>query len=110
MNKDDKNTQAPEEEGVKDFKLLYVAIGCFAVSTVLLGLAVGLSFVISNIGIYLLISSMVLALAAVSFINGQKRKATNTLCKVIQILSYAVMIAGLALFIFGASVSGLQKQ
>ncbi|MCM1546466.1 MAG: hypothetical protein NC033_05460 [Clostridiales bacterium] len=104
IEKDEKKDEQPEE-GNKNFTLLYVAIGCFAAACVLFALA----FVISGAGVYMLIASMICALAAVSFINGQKRKASNTLCKVMQILSYVVMIAALAVFIFGASVSGTAK-
>ena len=105
MNKEDKNTQETNEEGAKSFTLLYIAIGCFAVAGVLFALA----FVIKGAGVYMLIASMVTSLAAVSFINGQKRKATNKLCKIMQILSYVVMIAALAVFIIGASMAGAAK-
>lgn len=99
MNNEDKNTEETKEEGVKSFTLLYVAIGCFAVACVLFALA----FLIKGAGVYMLISSTVLSLAAVSFINGQKRRAVNKLCKIFQILSYVVMIAALAVIIIGTA-------
>lgn len=101
MNEEEKNTEETTEEGAKNFTLLYVAIGCFAAACITFALA----FFIYGAGIYFLIASLTCSLAAVSFINGQKRKATNTLCKVLQILSYIVMFAALAVFIIGASVS-----
>ncbi len=91
MNNDDKDTEKIT------FTLLYVAIGCFAVSCVLFALA----FVISGAGVYLLIASMTCSLAAMSFINAQKRKAANKLCKVFQILSYVIMFAAVAVFVWG---------
>lgn len=93
MNEENKNTEKP------NFTLLYIAIGCFAVACVLFALA----FIISGAGVYMLISCMILSLAAVSFINGQKRRATNKLCKIMQILSYVIMIAALAVFIIGTA-------
>ena len=102
MNKDDKNTEKTTEEttteGAKSFTLLYIAIGCFAAACILFGL----SFFIYGAGVYMLIASLTCSLAAVSFVNGQKRKVTNKLCKVLQILSYIVMFAALAVFVIGA--------
>ncbi len=97
MNKKDKNTEETTEEGEKNFTLLYVAIGCFAASFVLFAL----SFFISGAGVYLLIASMTCSLAAMSFINAQKRKAVNKLCKIFQILSYVIMFAAVAIFVWG---------
>ena len=105
MNKDNKNTEETTEEGAKSFTLLYIAIGCFAVACILFALA----FVISGAGVYMLIVSMITSLAAVSFINGQKRRATNKLCKIIQILSYAVMIAAVAVFVIGTATVNASK-
>ena len=99
MNKEDKNTEQPT------FTLLYIAIGCFAVACVLFAL----SFVIKGAGVYMLIASMTCALGAMSFINAQKRKATNKLCKIIQILSYVILFAAVAVFVIGASVAGTQN-
>lgn len=99
MNKENKNTENPT------FTLLYIAIGCFAVACVLFALA----FLISGAGVYMLIASMTCALAAMSFINAQKRKATNKLCKIIQILSYVILFAAVAVFVIGASVAGTQN-
>ncbi len=105
MNEENKNTEQTTEEGAKNFTLLYIAIGCFSVSCITLALA----FFIKNAGVFMLIASLLCSLAAVSFLNGQKRKAYNTLCKVIRILSYVVMVAALAVFIIGASIAGSAK-
>ena len=102
MDKDDKNTEKPAEEttqeGAKSFTLLYVAMGCFAAACILFAL----SFFIYGAGVYMLIASLTCSLAAVSFVNGQKRRATSKLCKVLQIFSYIVMFAALAVFVIGA--------
>lgn len=104
MNNEQKNndemTETPEN-GVKNFTLLYIAIGCFAVSCVLFALA----FVIKYAGVYMLIASMICSLASVSFLNGQKRRAYNKFCFVLRILSYAIMLAALAVFIIGTVVA-----
>ncbi|MDE6691654.1 MAG: hypothetical protein K2K04_06755 [Clostridia bacterium] len=105
MNKDDKNTEETTVQGAKSFTLLYIAIGCFAAACILFALA----FFIHGAGVYMLIASLTCSLAAVSFINGQKRKATNMLCKVLQILSYVVMFAALAVFVIGAGFGASAK-
>ena len=98
MNDENKDTEKTT------FTLLYVAIGCFAVAFILFALSIILPLVnVNGASVYLLIASMVTSLAAVSFINGQKRKATNKLCKIINVLSYVVMIAALAVFIIGTA-------
>ncbi len=99
MNNEDKNTEKPT------FTLLYVAIGCFAAACILFGL----SFFIYGAGVYMLIASMTCSLAAMSFVNAQKRKAANKLCKIIQILSYVIMFAAVAVFVIGASMAGTQS-
>ena len=100
MNNDEnKNNEKPT------FTLLYVAIGCFAAAC----LTFALSFFIYGAGVYLLIASLTFSLAAMSFINAQKRKATNKLCKVIQILSYVIMFAALAVFVIGAGFGSTSK-
>ena len=110
MNKDNKNTEETTEEGAKSFTLLYIAIGCFAAACILFALSLILPLVnVAGAGVYMLIASMITSLAAVSFINGQKRRATNKLCKIIQILSYAVMIAAVAVFVIGTATVNASK-
>lgn len=108
MNKENKNTEeTPAEEGEKNFRLLYVAIGCFAAACLLFALALGLTAakVIVGKGVYLLIASMICALAAMSFINGQKRRCVNKLCKIMQVLNYVILFANLAVFVIGVSMA-----
>lgn len=108
MNKDNRNEEIKNEDGTKpekpvNFIRLYIAIGCFAAGVVLFIL----SFFIKGgkAGIYLLISSMIGELAAVTFTNAQKRVKETVLVKVFRYLSYAVMIAGLIIFIIGTTVN-----
>ncbi len=109
-NKTDKE-QTPVEEGKKNYTLLYIAIGCLAVSAVLFALAFILSGLtpLKGAGVYLLIASMLFALASASFLNGQKRKSYNTVCKIVRVLSYVLMVAALAVFVIGASLAGTAK-
>lgn len=119
-NKRTQNSSEQQSGGVKDaqelteqenaqpekkanFIRLYISIGCFAVGVILFIL----SFVIKGgkVGVYLLISSMIAELAAVTFTNAQKRVSETVLVKVFRYLSYAVMIAGLIVFIIGTGVS-----
>ena len=97
--------QTEENGGKKSFVCLYVAIGCFALGCVLLAL----SFFIKGAGVYLIISSLISELASVSFLNGQKKHGVNTACKVIRILSYAVMVIGLIIVIIGMSIAASAK-
>lgn len=109
MNKEDKNTEEEitDGEGAKSFTYLYIAIGCFAAACALFALALGLTaaHVIKDKGVYLLIASMLCALAAMSFINAQKRKAVNKLCKIMQVLNYVILFANLAVFVIGVSMT-----
>lgn len=105
MNKDEKNSEETVEnsapEGAKNFIYLYIAIGCFAAAC----LTFALSFFIYGAGVYMLVASMTCSLAAMSFVNAQKRKAKNILCKVLQILSYVIMFAAVAVFVIGAGMA-----
>lgn len=97
--KDGSPAQSEEETTpqTKSFLFLYIAIGCFAVGCALFVL----SFFIKNVGVYFIVSTMICELAAVSFINAQKRKYNSKVCLVFTILSYAVMIAAFGVFIIG---------
>lgn len=111
MNNENKNTEEqPEEEGEKNFKLLYIAIGCFAAACILFVLAIIFPFVhVTGASVYLIIASMTCSLASMSFINGQKRKANHRLCKIFQVLSYVIIFADAIFFVIGASLSGSQN-
>ncbi|MDE6791357.1 MAG: hypothetical protein K2J61_06505 [Clostridia bacterium] len=105
------NTQASTEEqteengGKSSLICFYIAIACFAVGCVLFGI----SFAIKGAGVYLLISSMISELASVTFLNAQKRHGENKACKIIRILSYVVMAAGIIVFVVGTVLSASAK-
>lgn len=109
MNKENKQTEEVrngeenQPEKKNNFVRLYISIACFAAGVVLFIL----SFVIKGgkVGVYLLISSMICELAAVTFTNAQKRVNETTVTKVFRYLSYAVMIAGLIVFVIGTTVN-----
>lgn len=98
-----KNVDEPQPEKKNNFIRLYISIGCFAAGVVLFIL----SFFIKggSAGVYLLISSMICELAAVTFTNAQKRVNETKLVKIFRYLSYGVMIAGLIVFTIGMGMS-----
>ncbi len=113
MNNENNNVQGQNPDGQeenKSFLLLYIAIGCFALGTVLLGLAIGLSFAVNGVGVYLLIASLISELASVTLLNAQKRHGVNKLCTVIRVLSYIVMAIGVLIFAFGAAIGINMKE
>lgn len=106
---------APDEEaakqtdgqtGNKNFVCLYVAIGCFAVACILLAL----SFFIRGAGVYMLIASMLSSLACASFLNAQKRRGENKVCKILRIVNYVVMGAAILVVVVGMGVTSASKQ
>ncbi|MDE7076182.1 MAG: hypothetical protein K2O62_02545 [Clostridia bacterium] len=107
LKESEEKTEAQTEEngGKNSLICFYIAIACFAVGCVLLGI----SFAIKGAGVYLLISSMISELACVSFLNGQKKHGENKACKIIRFLSYGVMAAGIIVFVIGMSVSASAK-
>ena len=110
--KENKNEQPKEltpEDEKKRIIYTYVAIGCLAVGVVLLALAVGLSYVVYGIGVYLLIASIVSEIAAVSFINSVEKLGKSKLTLALKIISYAVMVAGFAIILFGTVASATLK-
>lgn len=113
MNENELNEyeNLPEPTGYKKWLCLYCAIGCFAVGVILFALAIGLTFGgIKNVGVYLIIASMMCELASVSFLNAQKRYATNKACTIFRVLSYIVMFAGLIFVLVGMGLSASQKE
>lgn len=68
-----------------------MAVICFALGV----LSFGLSF--TALGVYALFASMILELAAISFLNGQKRYNYFFACKVLRVASYVVMLLGVAM-------------
>ncbi len=104
-NNTEQQPENTEEQSKKSYVFMYIAIGCFAVGCILLAL----SFVIRGAGVHFLIASMISELAAVSFINAQKKRVNTKACLLISILSYAVMAAALIIFIVGIGVGSSAK-
>lgn len=92
------STQTDEYKGGRIY--FYVALGCFILGFVLLVL----SFVVGQSGTTLLFISMLAQLVSVSFLNAQKRREEFTACKILRYLSYAAMIAAIAIVLIGISV------
>lgn len=83
-----------QSDGVASMKCFWIAVGCCAVGAVLLGLT------FTVLGVYALLASLICELAAVSFLNGQKKHGYFTLCKVVRVVSYAIMIAGVVIMVW----------
>ena len=83
---------------------MFVALGCLIAGAIVFVL----SFFIKGAGVPLIIASMILALACASFLNGQKRKAYSNACKVLQVLSYVLMIACVAVVLTGTVLNSQQ--
>lgn len=92
-----------------NFICLYIAIAVFALGVVLFGLSIGLAFVVANVGVYLLIGSMVAELAAISFCNAQKTNGQHKLTIVFKVLSYIVMFAAVIIFAVATGVGASNK-
>lgn len=73
----------------------YTAIGLLVAGVVFLGL------MFSPLGIYALIAAVLLNLAALSFINLQKKKNNFEKLKIIRIIAYVLLGVSLAVFIGG---------
>lgn len=93
------------ESGAKNFTLMFVALGCLLAGIVLFIL----SFFIKGAGVYLLVASMIFALACASFLNGQKRRAYSTACKVLRVACYVLMVACVGVVIAGTVTVNTQK-
>ncbi len=74
----------------------YIAIALTALSA----LAIGLSFTV--LGIYSLISAVLLSLASLTFVNVQKKKNDFPKLKIINICAYTVL--GICLIIFTGGI------
>ena len=104
---DKKSSQPAQTDGqgeAKNFTLMFIALGCLVVGAIIFAL----SFFIKGAGVYLIIASMIFALACSSFLNGQKRRAYSNACKVIMVLSYALMIACVAVVLTGTVMNSQQ--
>lgn len=111
-NKDnkDKNTDLQPQtddqpQGKKAFLCLYIAIGCLAAGCILFAL----SFVIKGFGVHMLIASMIAELAAVSFLNGQKKRTPVKVGFALTIISYVIIAAALIVFVVGIGIANTAK-
>ncbi len=96
----------PEQPEIKaNFLCLYIAIGCLAAGCILFGLA----FAVKGAGVYLLLASMISQLAAISFLNAQKKNGASKASFPLIIVSYVVMFAAAIVILTGMVVSGTQK-
>lgn len=98
-----KNKEEINKEEIKSTTktYFYVAIG----ACILAATAFGLSF--SFLGIYALISSIILELAALSFILTQKKKNNFPAVKIVLIISYVLLALSVLLFIGGLIYSAI---
>lgn len=115
-NKNDKNLNEKDlqnADGEEDKKsaaiYFFIALGCFAVGCALFALAMVFTFAVKNgTAYYFIIATMISELAAVSFLNAQKKKGGDGKLRfAFVILSYIVMGAALAIFLMGTVASGI---
>lgn len=83
-----------ENDAPQNKNNFWIAVVCCALG----GLFFGLSFTV--MGVYALFSSMILELAAVSFLNAQKRHGYFLACKILRVVSYVIMAVGVG-FVIG---------
>lgn len=105
LDKDKQHGQQPQDDLPQSDtkKYFWVSVGAFVIGAVLFGLTF-----VPAVGQYGVISSMVCQLIAITFLNVQKKYNYFTLCKVLRVLSYAVLIAG-ALVLSGAAIFASQQ-
>lgn len=68
-------------------------------------LALLLAFLIPNAGVYMLVVCILCELASLAFLNNQKKRYNFKLCLIVRIVSYAVLLAALVIFIIGAAIA-----
>jgi hypothetical protein len=90
-NNNDKQNNDNGQESSKTY--FWIAVASFVSG----GVFLGLSFTV--MGVYSLFASMIIELAAVSFLNAQKKRNYFFICKVIRVLSYAVMLVAFGLVV-----------
>ena len=95
MDEENKNGQNQEPEKQKNLLNLYIAIG------LILGGAVALGVSFTKLGIYALIASMIFQIAAMTFLNLQKKKNDFKWLLYIKIVSYILFAAALLIFLGG---------
>lgn len=94
-----------QEEKQPNYVFFYIALGCFALGALMFGLA----FAVRGAGTYFLFASMISELAAVTFLNAQKKRYPFKWILLVRVFSYAVMAAALVIVIFGLSIVASTK-
>jgi hypothetical protein len=89
-NKNANNINQQQEIEDENKVCFWVSVGLFAVGLILFVV----SLFVTVIGFYGILASMIAQLAAITFLNVQKKHGYFFACKVIRVLSYIVMIAG----------------
>lgn len=92
QDEENKNNAPPANKNC-----FWASVVAFALGALLFGLTFTL------LGAYALFASLLSELAALSFLNAQKKRGNFPACKAVKILSYVVLILGVALLI-GAAV------
>jgi cytochrome c oxidase assembly protein Cox11 len=90
QNQNDNDQDKKQDDSKTNF---WIAVVCF----VLGGVALGLCYTV--LGVYALFSSMILELAAVTFLNAQKKHNYFLLCKILRVLSYVIMLVAFGLVV-----------
>lgn len=96
----EENIQPEEQETRKIW--FWTGVGVLAAAVV----ALGLMFTV--LGIYALISSVVLSIASLAFFRTQKKRNNFKAVFALTVVSYVVLAAGIALFVGGLIYSALQ--
>ena len=102
MDEENKNGQNKEPEKYEGKLFAFVAIGLCAAGAI----AFGLSFTV--LGIYALIASLIFQIAALTFVNLQKKKNDLKWLLYVRIAAYTLFVAALFLFAGGAIWSAVK--
>lgn len=95
MENENKNENENREEKYEKKTYAYIAIGLISAGAV----ALGVSFTV--LGIYALIASMLFEIAAMTFVNLQKKKNDFKWLLYIKIAAYILFAAALFIFVGG---------
>ena len=102
MDEENKNVQNGEPEKYAGKLFAWVAIGLVAAGAT----AFGLAFTV--LGIYALIASLIFEIAALTFVNLQRKKNDLKWLLYVKISAYVLFVAALFLFAGGAIWSSLK--
>ncbi len=89
------NNDKKDEQKYEKKTYAYIAIGLIIAGAV----ALGVSF--TKLGIYALVSSMIFEIAAITFVNLQKKKNDLKWLLYVKVAAYAIFIAALLIFVGG---------